>query len=639
MVVTAIGGWLLLPSISIDLPGVPPYDKSLAITSGILLGTILFDSGRLLAFRPRWYDLPMLVWCVCPFFTSISNNLGMEDGMSSVYRQSITWLFPYLIGRVYLTNIDSFRELSLGLAISGVCMIPFCLLEIRVGPRLLQDVYGLKVAWRGVRYGGYRPQLFFQDGLALGLWMNTATLLAWWLWRSKLFRQLWGLPIGSVILPPLLITSVLCKSTGATILAALGVSTLWLSKRTRSKWIVAALLAIAPTYCCVRITNFWTGQNAVDLAASLFGEDRAQSIEYRFREENVLVAHAMERPALGWGGYNRSRPVDESGNIATADSLWTIVLGAFGYTGLSSMTITMVLPVIFFLRRFPVERWDHAGLAPVAALTVVLALFLLDCLANAMLSITYLIIAGGLVTLVPVRIGTRAVDRAGGASAPVEPLVDGRLIAPAATTMPGHHGEVTAECAVRTSDSRERLAVRYQVLGRASKEHGQLAEAKAAWQHALALLTESMAAHPEDPVLRLGWCDCANDLAWLLASAADPAVRDPAGAVALAVKTVEMDPECSTYWNTLGAAHYRAGDFQFAIADLNQATALGNGGTTFDHVFLAMAHARLGHLEDARRWFDLAMIEMEHAPPSHTELHRLRDEAGSLLPAVAATSH
>src|SRR4029077_7067669 len=103
----------------------------------------------------------------------------------------------------------------------------------------------------------------------------------------------------------------------------------------------------------------------------------------------------------------------------------------------------------------------------------------------------------------------------------------------------------------------EDLAARYQALGRASKDRGQPTEAKAAWQHALDLLTGLTAAHPERPALRQRWCDCANDLAWLLVSAPDPAVQDPARAVALAVKAAEAHPECSTYWNTLGAAHYR----------------------------------------------------------------------------------
>ena len=608
MVVTAVGGWLLLPSVAIDLPGLPPYGKPLAISLGILFGTIVFDSSRFRSYRPRWYDLPILVWCLCPFATSISNDLGPYDGISECSRQAIAWLFPYLIGRIYLTNLESFRELAMGMIIGGVCLIPLCLLEIRIGNMLAGLVYGFQSHWEGARdWGGYRPRVFFGTGLELGLWMNAVTMTSWWLWRSKAFRQLWGIPVDSVILPALMITSVLCKTTGATILTLVASCILWYCKRARTKWALAALLSLAPIYCATRINNIWRGDTVVAFVETYLSKQRAVSLEWRFMEEDVLVAHALNRPFFGWGGYNRSRPIDEFGHLSTADSLWTIVLGVNGYLGLTSMSIAMVLPVILFLRRFPVERWDHAGLAPVTALTVMLALFLLDSLANAMFNALYVIIAGGLVNIVPKHIKTFALDFANRAGSP------------------------------SPRDRMEEVS-QYGNWGRALKDQGRAAEAKAAWQHALELSTELMAADPKDPALGRQWCDCANDLAWLLAGAADPAVRDPAGAVALAVGTVERNPECSTYWNTLGAAYYRASDFEAAVAALAHAAALSDGGTAFDHLFLAMAHAQSGNPENARQWYDRAMIAMNRYPAGHAELHRLLDEAEALLTHVAPIS-
>ena len=82
------------------------------------------------------------------------------------------------------------------------------------------------------------------------------------------------------------------------------------------------------------------------------------------------------------------------------------------------------------------------------------------------------------------------------------------------------------------------------------------------------------------------WCDCANDLAWLLVNAPGPSVRDIAHGASLAVKATELQPECGTYWNTLGAAYYRAGNFRPPVAALNRAINLGDGGNVFDHVFL-----------------------------------------------------
>jgi tetratricopeptide (TPR) repeat protein len=646
MVVGAVAAWLLLPPVAIDLQGLPPLSKATVATVGILLGTLVFDVSRFLAFRPRWFDLPMLLFCLCPYASSISNGLGDYDGMAAAYRQIVLWLLPYLIGRLYLTDADGFRELAMGMIVGSLCMIPFCLLEMRIGAQLQRLIYGMG-AFEGMRYGLYRPALFL-NGLELGLWLNATTLMAWWLRRCGLFKRLWGLSAGSVVLI-LVISSILFRATGATVLIATGFFALWFCTKIKTKWVMWGLVVIAPTYYYVRITNLWTGRDAVELIRTHFSEERAQSLEARLWEDDLLIARGLKRPAFGWGGYNRSRIMDDdSGNLnprmlPAVDALWTIVFGTTGYTGLVTMTIALTLPVVLFLVRFPVGRWDHPDLAAVTVFAMILTLFLLDSLFNAMLNAIYLIAAGGLVNIVPARIGPRASDRAGGARTPVARSPGGPPVSPAPGTMSGRRGETIrsgaiVEVATRSLLPGEDLAARYQALGRASKDRGQPTEAKAAWQHALDLLTELTAAHPERPALRQRWCDCANDLAWLLVSAPNPAVQDPARAVALAVKAAEAHPECSTYWNTLGAAHYRAGDFEAAVSALDRATALGNGGTAFDHIFLAMAHAQLGNPADARRWFAQATLEIERDQPGHPELRRLCEEAGAILPADILTS-
>ena len=52
-------------------------------------------------------------------------------------------MLPYWIGRVYLTDVESFRELGLGMIIGGVCLIPFCLFEIKMSPIMQPMLYGI----------------------------------------------------------------------------------------------------------------------------------------------------------------------------------------------------------------------------------------------------------------------------------------------------------------------------------------------------------------------------------------------------------------------------------------------------------------------------------------------------------------
>jgi hypothetical protein len=79
-VVGSVAAWLILPPIGLDVSGLPPYTKATAATAGILAGTLIFEFNRLLAFRLRWFDLPMIVWSLCPFASSLSNDLGVYDG-------------------------------------------------------------------------------------------------------------------------------------------------------------------------------------------------------------------------------------------------------------------------------------------------------------------------------------------------------------------------------------------------------------------------------------------------------------------------------------------------------------------------------------------------------------------------------
>jgi tetratricopeptide (TPR) repeat protein len=122
-----------------------------------------------------------------------------------------------------------------------------------------------------------------------------------------------------------------------------------------------------------------------------------------------------------------------------------------------------------------------------------------------------------------------------------------------------------------------------------------------------------------------------NNLSWILATFPDPEVRDPARAVELARRAVELEPNRVT-WNTLGVAHYRAGDWKASVAALEKSMALGHGdGYAFDWFFLAMAHWRLGHSDEARTWYERAAAWMEKNRPKDLELSRFRAEAAALL--------
>jgi tetratricopeptide (TPR) repeat protein len=122
-----------------------------------------------------------------------------------------------------------------------------------------------------------------------------------------------------------------------------------------------------------------------------------------------------------------------------------------------------------------------------------------------------------------------------------------------------------------------------------------------------------------------------NNFAWQLATCADAKFRNPAWAVELAKKAVELAPKEGNCWNTLGVAHYHNADMKAAITALEKSMALRKGGDSFDWFFLAMARRQLGDKTAARKWYDQAVEWMHKNQPKNEELLRFRAEAEKVL--------
>jgi tetratricopeptide (TPR) repeat protein len=129
-----------------------------------------------------------------------------------------------------------------------------------------------------------------------------------------------------------------------------------------------------------------------------------------------------------------------------------------------------------------------------------------------------------------------------------------------------------------------------------------------------------------------------NELADLLADCPDAERRRPAEAVALARRAVAQAPATGTYWNTLGVAAYRSGDWPAAKDALSRSMELRQGGDALDWFYLAMCDHRLGKDREAREWYDRAVAWLDgHWPPGQ-DVVRAHHEAAELLglPAPAA---
>jgi serine/threonine protein kinase/tetratricopeptide (TPR) repeat protein len=155
---------------------------------------------------------------------------------------------------------------------------------------------------------------------------------------------------------------------------------------------------------------------------------------------------------------------------------------------------------------------------------------------------------------------------------------------------------------------------------------GRAEEARRPFEEALEAQRRTLGPRHPDTVRTM------SNLAWLLASAADPRARDPGRAVELAKDVLAVMPTDDAKWNTLGVAHYRAGDWAAAIAALEKAEALAPGQyLAHNGFFLAMARWQRGEKDKARDWYDRAARWMEKNSPDDKELQRFRAEAAALV--------
>jgi tetratricopeptide (TPR) repeat protein len=164
---------------------------------------------------------------------------------------------------------------------------------------------------------------------------------------------------------------------------------------------------------------------------------------------------------------------------------------------------------------------------------------------------------------------------------------------------------------------RERASLQF-VLGQYCLSLERHADAISSFKSGLAIFSNNADAH--------------NSLAWCLATCPAEEMRDPATAIHHAQKAVELAKGNAGYWNTLGVAQYRAGEYASAITTLEKSLSLGQGkDLAWSELFLAMAQWHLDRRDEARKTYQRAIEWMDQHAADNAELLRFRQEAETLL--------
>ena len=401
VIISFVVAWLFLPQASYPIPLLPPYDKISASCYAILLATIVYDTARITTFKPGWLDVPMVICCLCPIVSQVTNG---GSPISPTFNQIITWGLPYFLGRLYLGSLDGLRQLAIGIFAGGLAYIPFTLLEGVRGPILHQMVYGVNAFedWgQARRMGGWRPVVFMQHGLMVGLWMMTAALIAVWLWQTGTLKKFQGQNIKTLAIV-LTIAFFLCRSTGAYSLFAFGLIVLFSAKWFRTSLPLLFIIGYIVFYLYVAASGQFSSKDVMAVINPIFGEERAASLKFRFDMEEILGDKARQRFLFGWGDSGGNRVYNGYGkDISVTDSLWIIAFGTNGAVGLASLFSSLLLPVVVFcVSKYPARTWANPKVAPAAVLAVSLTMYVFDCVLNAMTNPIFAVIAGGISGLV-----------------------------------------------------------------------------------------------------------------------------------------------------------------------------------------------------------------------------------------------
>ena len=404
VLVSILGGWLFLPMAAYNLPGIPEYGKDASISLGLILGGLLSGHKRETSFQLKIYDIPILLWCICPVATSLFNGLGLYDGLSAAIKNIAAFGVPYFVGRYYFDSAKSLRDICVGIIIGGMIYIPFCLWEVRMSPQLHKMIYGFfqHSFDQHVRYGGFRPIVFMQHGLMVSLWMAVSSVITFWYWQSSEKKNLMWIPL-MVVFFSLVVTTLLCKSANGWTILILGVGLYFLYKKLNVTRSFQILVLIIPLYFILRIPNLLSIQEITSVASIFFDEERVASLIYRLTQEDLICVEVLKQPLLGWGRFGRGLPVDVNTGevlIYVRDSLWLISFQTYGFVGLICLYASLLLGPFLIFKNY--EKLTQFGSDSIHTLIVALSLtvvfFSIDSLFNSMRSPIYIAISGALIS-------------------------------------------------------------------------------------------------------------------------------------------------------------------------------------------------------------------------------------------------
>jgi hypothetical protein len=330
--------------------------------------------------------------------------LTWRDAAWMAYGSFIDVYIPFAIGqRVFKTERDLLDLLDV-LSICAVIYVPLCLFELRFSPQLHNWVYGyIPTDFVQARRGsGYRPVVFMNHGLSVAMFLFSGFAAALGLRRAgAAARRSAG---SRAVVTGLLLAVGNSLASVLYSLVAMLFHFVRSNKALGRAVLVIALLVIA--YPAMRASGVFPAQGIGEFFGQI-SKQRMDSLVFRFVNEDILLARAMERPVFGWGAWGRNRIIESWGSpgdewagfrdVSVTDGSWIIVLGMSGFVGFAGYFSFFLVPLLRFAHC--VARMPARAQALLGTLALIVALFAVDLIPNAQSDLLPLAYAGALFTL------------------------------------------------------------------------------------------------------------------------------------------------------------------------------------------------------------------------------------------------
>ncbi len=409
LVWTVLAGYLLLPPLpaAIDFPLFPPLNKDvLPNFSAFIICLLFLPKFPSLIPRSPIARLLIAVFVLTPIATVLGNSepitfldgalpgLRIFDAVAMVINQFIL-LLGFLLARSILQTPEAQRDMLVALLLGGLVYSVPMLIEIRLSPQLNLWVYGYyqHLFEQSIRGDNFRPLVFLFHGIWAAFFTMTTVVAGFTLARqSKTFVRQRYL-VSALYLVVLL---VLCRTLGALIYAIALVPLVILAGNKTQIRIATVLATLALLYPTLKSADLVPSNTMLSAAASISPE-RANSLKFRFDNEDLLRNRANEKPLFGWGSWGRNHehnPVD--GTITTvSDGRWIITLGVFGWVGFLAEFALLGLPIFLLWRE--VRHLPSSKISPfLGPLVLILAVNLVDLIPNATLTPLTWLLSGAL---------------------------------------------------------------------------------------------------------------------------------------------------------------------------------------------------------------------------------------------------